>query len=167
MHDKEQCDLNGGLGAGNHPVAPALSASRNVARYPVAAIAAASFLFFGYAFIASMRERDLWFTISFATLSLSSIPWASTSAPWRDCLSFSLLMPICVFGASLAVFGYFAMFEFDWFERVFNGKGSGSLGLIVSLVLGFVLSGMAGGKLLILTRLPVQSVPTTGPGSAG
>ena len=53
-------------------------------------------------------------------------------------------MMLCVGVAALFAIGYFTMFLFDWFERIFNDKSMGPFGLIVSVALGFAVGGLIG-----------------------
>ena len=122
-------------------------------RYIIAAIATASFFYFGYAFVHGMMNRAWWSALGFVTISLASIPWASTTTRLIDCLSGSLIMPLCVGVAATFAIGYFNLFHFDWFERIFNDKGVGPLGLFLSVALGFVAGGLLGSWLLSLFRL--------------
>lgn len=67
-------------------------------------------------------------------------------------------MPLCVGCSALFAVGYFTMFRFDWFERIFNDKGTGPFGLIMSVALGFAAGGLSGWWLLSWFRLDSMKV---------
>ena len=139
----------------------ALDRPVRIVRKFLAGIATLVFLYFGYAFVCGMMDRTWWSAVGFAAISLAAVPWSSTSAQLRDCLAGSLMMPVCVAGATLAAIGYFSMFQFDWFERIFNDKGSGPFGLIVSVVAGFGLGGLVAWWLLALLRVALQQIQSS------
>jgi hypothetical protein len=147
---------------------PALERPVHIVRYVVAGIATLAFLYFGYAFVRGMLDRTWWAAVGFAAISLAAVPWASTSSRPRDCLVGSLMMPVCVAGATLGAIVYFSMFQFGWFERIFNDKGSGPFGLIVFVVAGFGLGGLLAWWLLsLLWRAPLQITSGTSNSSDG
>ena len=111
-------------------------------RYWLATVATLVFLIFGFLFLVKMVERSWLRAAAYAALSLSSIPWAAVRSKLGDCLLASLMMPPGVLGSVIFCTAYLAMFEFPWFERVFNNDGLGPLGLIAATLLGFIPGGI-------------------------
>lgn len=42
---------------------------------------------------------------------------------------------------------YFLMFQLDWFEAIFNDKGAGEFGLILSALGGLAVGGIVGARI--------------------
>ena len=83
-----------------------------------------------------------------ATLALMLIPFADHSSGLRERVGLSLIMPFALGGLAVFVILYFQMFSFHWFEAIFNGKGSGPIGLIVSAFLGIAVGGFVGFRII-------------------
>ena len=93
---------------------------------------------------------DRQWTVSYfpIVLALMLIPFADHSSALRERVGLSLIMPFALGRLALFVILYFQMFHFHWFEAVFNDKGSGPLGLIVSAILGIAIGGYIGFRIV-------------------
>lgn len=79
-------------------------------------------------------------------LGIATIPWADPSLPVRERIRGSLVLIFVFAGMVLSIAGYFLMFYFEWFERIFNNKGGGEFGLMLSVFLGIGGGGYLGVK---------------------
>jgi zinc transporter ZupT len=126
-------------------------------RYVIVMFAIITFLYLGYGFITAMIARE-WQTAAISVgLSLASIPFAVSEMQLRDCLAASLAVVTGVAASVVAFIAYFAMFDFDWFSGIFNDKGAGDFGLIMSVAIGFAAGGLLGWFVLSYTPLPSHS----------
>ncbi len=125
-----------------------------VARVTMAVLATCAFLWFGYVFLNAMINREWLRAIASVTIALAAIPWASHETDARNCLCASIAMSFGAIFAVAAVLLYFKMFDFEWFERIFNDKRMGPLGMFLSVGVGFAFGGYATWRLLALTPLP-------------
>ena len=127
----------------------------------MAAFATAAFLALGYMFLESMRGRQ-WLRASvYLAGSLSAIPWALHDSRARDCLAGSIVIAFGSLCAAAAQVCYFAMFEIDWFNGIFNDKGAGEFGMLLFGAVAFAMGGYLCWSLLALTRLtssPLQLI---------
>lgn len=98
---------------------------------------------------------DRQWTVSFlpVALALMLIPFADHSSTVRERVGASLVMPFALGGLALFVVLYFQMFYFRWFEAIFNDKGLGPFGLIVSAFLGIALGGYVGYRIVRLSGI--------------
>lgn len=89
---------------------------------------------------------DRQWAVSFlpVTLALMLIPFVDHSSSLRERVGVSLIMPFALSGLVLFVVLYFQLFHFDWFKAIFNGKGSGPFGLVISVFLGIAAGGYVG-----------------------
>ncbi|MDZ7618407.1 MAG: hypothetical protein U1E05_15485 [Patescibacteria group bacterium] len=122
-------------------------------RYAIATLATGTFLYLGYLFLVSMRSRQWPEATIYLVGSLSSIPWALNECKIRDCFAGSIVVAIATLSAVASEFVYFAMFELDWFARIFNDKGAGEFGMLLFGISGFGVGGYACWRILALLRL--------------
>lgn len=94
-------------------------------------------------------------TVSFfpVAFALMIIPFADHSSALRERVGVSLIMPFALGGLTGFVLLYFQMFNFHWFEAIFNGKGSGPFGLIVFAIFGSAVGGFIGVRIVRLSGL--------------
>ena len=95
--------------------------------------------------------RQYLFALATCSAALMVIPFCGDNThAWRDRILFSLTMPFGLFGLLAGVAIYFAMFNFAWFESIFNSKGGGPFGLVMFGLAGVMPGGYIGYKLLSL-----------------
>jgi hypothetical protein len=122
-------------------------------RYAIATLATVAFLALGYMFLVSMRGRQ-WLEASvYLAGSLSAIPWALHESRARDCCAGSIVIAVASLCAAASQVCYFAMFEFEWFNGIFNDKGAGEFGMLLFGSVAFVGSGYLCWRLLALIGL--------------
>ena len=126
----------------------ASSIKKRVAKLLASVAILATFFGFGYwAFMLASDRR--WVFAAFALcISLMAIPFAAFDAPLQERIESSLVMPFVLAGLVLSILAYFQMFRFGWFESLFNDKGAGPLGLIVSAFIGITAGGYLGWRVL-------------------
>jgi hypothetical protein len=71
------------------------------------------------------------------------IPWVDHTASIRERATMSLAAVFAFVGLVGFIALYFLMFQLAWFEAIFNDKGAGEFGLILS-----ALGGLAGGGIV-------------------
>lgn len=113
-------------------------------------IAVVVLAFFALGCIAIQRflNREWMIALLAASASLMCIPWVDQTSQARERLAVSLVMPFAMAGLACTVLLYFQMFSFAWFEAIFNDKGSGPIGLMVSAITGLAAGGCMGWRLL-------------------
>nr|WP_095740235.1 hypothetical protein [Rhodopirellula sp. SM50] len=132
-------------------------------RYAIAALATVAFLSLGYMFLVSMRGRQWLEASAYLAGSLSAIPWALCDSKVRDCFAGSIMIAVGSICAAAAQVCYFAMFEFEWFNGIFNDKGAGEFGMFLFGSVAFVGSAYLCWRLLALIGLtspPLQLLRT-------
>lgn len=122
-------------------------------RYAIAALATIAFLSLGYMFLVSMRGRQWLEASAYLAGSLSAIPWALHESRARDCFAGSIVIAVGSLCAAASQVCYFAMFEFEWFNGIFNDKGAGEFGMFLFGSVAFVGSGYLCWRLLALIGL--------------
>ncbi|MEL6108503.1 MAG: hypothetical protein AAFU85_20960 [Planctomycetota bacterium] len=122
-------------------------------RHVVAACATIVFLYLGYFFLVSMRGRQWIEATTYLVGSLSATPWVLHDSKARHCLAGSVVIAVGTLCAAASQVCYFAMFEFEWFNDIFNGKGAGEFGMLLFGGIAFAGSGYVGWRLLALVGL--------------
>jgi hypothetical protein len=109
---------------------------------------------------------DRQWAVSFlpVALALTLIPFADHSSSLRERVGVSLIMPFALGGLALFVVVYFQMFHFHWFEAIFNDKGSGEFGLVVSAFLGIAVGGYLGYRIVRLSGIFANATNEKGSG---
>ena len=125
-----------------------------ITRASIAVSATCAFLWFGYVFLNAMIDREWLRAVASVTVALAAIPWASHETDARNCLCASVAISIGAISAIASVLLYLKMFDFEWFERIFNDKGTGPLGMFLFAGVGFAFGGYVCWRLLALKRLP-------------
>ena len=134
-------------------------------RYAIAALATVVFLYLGYMFLVSMRERQWLAATAYLVGSLSAIPWVVHDSKARACFAGSIVIAVGTLSAAASQVCYFAMFEFEWFNGIFNDKGAGEFGMFLFGSVAFVASGYLCWRLLALigvTSPPLQPQQSQG-----
>ena len=94
-------------------------------------------------------DRQYLLALATCSATLMVIPFCGDNTDsLRDRILFSLTMPFGLFGLLAGVAIYFAMFNFAWFESIFNSKGGGPFGLMMFGLAGVLPGGYIGYKLL-------------------
>jgi hypothetical protein len=114
----------------------------------VSAVMVIAFLSLGYIALRQFLNHQWMLSFVAASASLMCIPLVDHTHSFRERCLASLTIPFAMGGFACFVLLYFAMFQFAWFEAIFNGKGSGPLGLIVSALAGLVAGGIVGWRIL-------------------
>ena len=130
------------------PVAP-LTLRQRV----LSAVMVIAFLTLGYIALRQVLNQQWMLSFVAASASLMCIPLVDHTHSFRERCLASLIMPFAMGGLACFVLVYFAMFQFAWFETIFNGKGSGPLGLIASALTGLVAGGIVGWRILKYVRI--------------
>ena len=123
---------------------PPLTFRQRAGRLTVSTVVIIAFTGLGYAAIRLFLARYWLMSGVTMSVSLMCIPLADHSTSVRERIIVSLIMPFAVAGLAGFVVLYFQMFHFAWFESIFNDKGSGPFGLIVSAISGLAAGGFAG-----------------------
>lgn len=72
------------------------------------------------------------------------IPWVDHKASIRERATVSIAAVFAFAGLVGFIFLYFLMFRWAWFEAIFNDKGAGEGGLILSAFGGLTVGGIVG-----------------------
>jgi len=158
---ESQCD-DPSSGADMHQVA---KARPSFWRYAIATFATVAFLYLGYLFLVSMRGRQWLEATAYLAGSLSAIPWVMHESRMRDCFAGSVVIAVGTLSAAASQVGYFKMFEYEWFNRIFNDKGAGEFGMMMFGSVAFVTSGYLCWRMLALvgvTYAPRQLLKNEG-----
>jgi hypothetical protein len=116
------------------------SASARLARFLFNGAVVLVFVAAMTAFILLVLERNFVLAPIALTVALMAIPFVADSS-WRERIAVSMVAPFVVLGLVIGTVGYFAMFTYSWFERIFNGRGTFAIGFML-FAFG---SGVAGG----------------------
>lgn len=106
-------------------------------RHASSTVVVGAFFAIGYFAIRQWLEGQWLVAIFGAVVSLMCIPLVDHSSSIRKRLIASCLMPLPMVGLATFIFIYFQLFRIPWFERLFNDKGSGPVGLILFALPGF------------------------------
>jgi hypothetical protein len=128
-------------------------------RYVIAALATFAFLSLGYMFLLSMRGRQWIEASAYLAGALSAIPWALYESRARDCCAGSIAVAVGSLCAVASQVLYFAMFDLEWFNGVFNDKGAGEIGMLLFGSVAFLGSGYLCWRLLGLIGLRTPPSP--------
>lgn len=127
-----------------------------VVRVSIAVLAIAVFFFLGFQFLKAMSDHRWIPALLSAAGVFAAIPWTSHRAAARNCLTASIALSVGTCSAAGMMLFYFMLFQLDWFERIFNDKGMGPLGLFVFAGAGFAAGAYLCWRLLCLTPLPLE-----------
>jgi hypothetical protein len=121
---------------------------QQVLRVVVSTIAVTLFLSAGYWGLNEFLAQRWVSAFVAVSLSLMCIPIVHHSSTIRERIAASLVMPFALGGLAAFVLLYFQLFHLAWFEAIFNNKGSGEFGLIVFAIVGFVVGGAIGYRIV-------------------
>ncbi len=102
--------------------------------------------------IAQVQEKRFLIAYVAVSIALMLIPIADHTSTLRQRLLVSLVMPFALAGLAVFVWIYFLMFRFSWFERVFNSKDTGPVGMILFALAGLASGGIMGWRLINYRR---------------
>lgn len=128
----------------DHRCSTPITIGQRVLHCVVTGIAFLAFFSLGYLAIRHILDRNWVVSLLTASASLMCIPFVDQTSTLRQRFSASLIMPFAVAGLAGFILLYFGMFQLAWFERIFNDKGLGPIGLIVSALIGFGAGALVG-----------------------
>lgn len=119
----------------------------------LSAVVVVAFLTLGYVALRQFLSHRWMLSFVAASASLMCIPLVDHTHSFRERCLASFVMPFAMGGLAFFVSLYFMMFQFAWFEAIFNDKGSGPLGLIVTALVGLVAGGIVGWRIVKCVKI--------------
>lgn len=123
---------------------------QRLTRHALSTVVVVAFLAIGYIAIRQLFDGHLFVAFMAGSASLMCIPLVDHTSDFRQRLFASCLMPFAMAGLALFVMLYFKLFRIAWFERLFNDKGSGPVGMIFFALTGMVAGGYIGWRILTI-----------------